>query len=174
MNVPEANVYGFEFEARKLLGFISDEKHECKAGVNATYIHARTTVDEEEYQARLVTNPNASRKRPMYGQSPYILNAYLSYQHNPSRFNANLSFNQFGERLMFVSRGAVPDVYEQPRPTIDLTLEKAIGEHFTIGVKARNLLNPDNVLSHEFNGESYDFSRFTTGRVYSIKIKYLL
>lgn len=174
VNVPEANVYGFEFEARKLLGFISNEKHEFKAGVNATYIHARTTVDEEEYQARLVTNPNASRTRPMYGQSPYILNAYLSYQHNPSRFNANLSFNQFGERLMFVSRGAVPDVYEQPRPTIDLTLEKAIGEHFTIGVKARNLLNPDNVLSHEFNGESYDFSRFTTGRVYSIKIKYLL
>ncbi len=174
VNVPEANVYGFEFEARKLLGFISNEKNEIKAGVNATYIHARTTVDEEEYQARLVTNPNASRTRPMYGQSPYILNAYLSYQHLPSKFNVNLSFNQFGERLMFVSRGAVPDVYEQPRPTIDLTLEKALGDHFTIGIKAMNLLNPDNVLTHEFNGESYDFSRFTTGRVYSIRIKYLL
>ena len=174
LNVPEANVYGAEFEARKLLGFMSTDKNQFKAGVNVSLIYARTTVDEEEYQARLVTNPNAKRDRPMYGQSPYIVNTYLSYQNNPSNLSATLSFNQFGERLMFVSRGAVPDVYEQPRPQLDLTLEKGIGEHFTIGIKAQNLLNPDNAMTHDFNGESYDFSRFTTGRVYSIKVKYLL
>ncbi|GAB5557790.1 MAG: TonB-dependent receptor [Schleiferiaceae bacterium] len=174
LNVPEANVAGIELEARKLLGFISDENNQFKVGANVSLIYARTTVDEEEYQARLVTNPNASRTRPMYGQSPYIVNAYTSYTNTKSNFSTTLSFNQFGERLMFVSRGAVPDVYEQPRPQLDLTLEKGIGEHFTIGVKAQNLLNPDNYMTHEFNGESYDFARFTTGRVYSIKVKYLL
>jgi len=76
--------------------------------------------------------------------------------------------------LSIVSRGRVPDVYEQSRPTLDFVVEKGIGERFSLGFKAQNLINPSNYKTYDFNGTSYDFERFTVGRTYSLSLKYAL
>ena len=173
VNTPSATVYGFEAEARKRLNMISTEKNEFLVGANYSYIVSQTSIDRSEYQARLERDPNAKDTRPMFGQSPYIINAYFTYNNNPFDLTTTVSFNQFGERLSFVSRGGVPDVYEQPRPTLDLTVEKGLGEHFTVSLRARNLLNPDYAFTHDFQGQQYDFERFTVGRTFRISVKYL-
>ena len=140
--------------------------------MNASYIYARTQVDSAEFLARKEIDPNASITRPMFGQSPYIVNVYLSYMNAPQNFGINVSLNVWGERLSFVSRGRVPDVYEQPRPALDMTAQKGIGEKWAITFRARNLLNPEFKQVHDFDGQEYIFGSFTIGRTYSIGVKY--
>ena len=172
VNVPRATVIGAEVELRKLLNFMSNEDHQTKIGVNATYVLAETQVDSAEYAARKEIDPNASQTRPMFGQSPYILNFFISYMNAPQNMAMSLSFNVWGERLSFVSRGRVPDVYEQPRPSLDFTFEKGIGQKWSVNFRARNLLNPEFKQIHDFGGQEYIFSNFTVGRSYSIGVKY--
>jgi len=174
VNVPSATVYGVEFEIKKELAFISNEKNKFRTGVNASYIFAQTQIDQAEYEARLEIDPNASSTRPMFGQSPWIANAFFSYFNLPLNLSATASFNMWGKRLSIVSRGRVPDVYEQSRPSLDVVLEKGLGERFSLGFKAQNLINPDNYKTYDFNGNSYDFERFALGRTYSISLKYAL
>ncbi len=172
VNVPQATVYGLEFEVKKELPFLSNQKNKIRTGANFSLIYAETTIDEEEYQARLKIDPNASATRPMFGQSPWIVNAFVSYLNLPTNLTATVSFNMWGDRLSIVSRGRVPDVYEQTRPTLDFVLEKGWGKKWTFGFKARNLLNPDFAKTYVYEGESYDFERFTIGTTFSLSAKY--
>lgn len=174
VNVPSATVAGAEVEFRKQLGFLSNEYNQTKLGLNASYIYARTKVDSAEYAARKEIDPNAKDTRPMYGQSPFIVNAYLSYSNVPKNWRASIAYNIWGERLSFVSRGRVPDVYEQSRGVLDFTFEKGLGDKWSISIKAQNLLNPDYYQTHDFEGQEYDFERYTVGRTYSLGVKYSL
>jgi outer membrane receptor protein involved in Fe transport len=172
VNVPNANVAGAELEVRKELPFLSNEKNKTRLGFNATYIYARTQIDSAEAATRKLIDPNAKDTRPMYGQSPFIINAYLTYIHVKSDLTLNLSYNIWGERLTFVSQGRVPDVYEQPRHLLDFTLEKGLNDKWRLTFRGQNLLNPLYKQTHDFNGQEYIFSQFTVGRTYSIGVKY--
>lgn len=172
VNVPQATVLGAEVEIRKELPFASNENNKTRLGINATYIYARTQIDSAEAAVRKEIDPNAKDTRPMYGQSPYIVNTYLSFVSVKHDFALNISYNIWGERLTFVSQGRVPDVYEQPRNVVDLTFEKGFNDKWRMTFRAQNLLNPDYKQTHNFNGEDFIFSNYTVGRTYSLGVKY--
>ena len=172
VNVPKATVLGAEVELRKELPFASNENYKTRFGINATYIYARTQVDSAEAAVRKEIDPSSKDTRPMYGQSPFIVNTYLSFISKKYDFGLNISYNIWGERLTFVSQGRVPDVYEQPRNVVDLTFEKGFNDKWRITFKAQNLLNPDYKQTHDFEGSEYIFSNYTVGRTYSFGVKY--
>src|SRR5699024_11044949 len=88
-----------------------------------------------------VNDPHAKDQRAMFGQSPYIINALLSYDNLESGINANVNFNVQGSRLSVVSTGGIPNVYEKPRPTLDFNLKKGVGNRWAVKLAASNLLD---------------------------------
>jgi len=172
-NVDEALVYGIELEARKSLGFISENLAPFSIGTNLTLIKSVVDIPEVELEAIRAEDPSRDSQRDMFNQSPYVVNAYAYYDNPEKGLSANLNFNVFGERLSIVSRGGLPNVYEQPRPSLDFGLGKAVGAwKFTF--RAKNLLNPDYKKTHEFKGQEYIYDSFTRGRQFSIGASYTI
>src|SRR5690606_31232014 len=118
---------GLEIEVKKTLDFIAPLLSNFKIGLNATYTYSRVNIEEDELIARRTVNPKADKTRPMYNQSPYVINASLAYENIEKGFSTGLSFNVFGERLKFISADLL-DVYEMPRPDLNFTAKKKVTE----------------------------------------------
>jgi TonB-dependent receptor len=117
LNTNKAVSYGAEIELRKRLDFISGLKNFTFQS-NAAYIYSR------------ITDEGLDLDRPLQGQSPYLLNLGLLYDHQPSGFNATLLYNQIGRRIYLVglnlAAGGNPDIYEAPRPVMDFQISKRV------------------------------------------------
>jgi len=112
-NTKEANAYGAEFEFRKKLAFINDGLKNFTVTGNLSYIHSRV-------------KDTVALDRPMQGQSPYLINAGLQYELEKAGFSSTLLFNQIGRRILFVGNEAISDIWEAPRPLLDLQVAKKI------------------------------------------------
>ncbi|ETZ24752.1 TonB-dependent receptor [Pedobacter sp. V48] len=148
-NQHSAKNYGLEIEWRKSLGIITSALDNFSLYGNAAVIWSEIKTLQK------ITNPDfnpdepddappfieaiQSIKRPLIGQSPYIINAGLAYQ---SKFIvANVSFNRSGYRSYIVS---TPDAteFQQPRNLLDLQLSgKVLNQKAEIKFNVSNLLN---------------------------------
>ncbi len=171
-NVGDATLYGVEVEFVQTLKIISTKLDNFKWGFNASYIKSQVKVDSLEYAVRKEIDENASETRPMYSQSPYIFNTYLNFDNDSNTFSANVSFNIFGKRLALVSQGDLPDIYEMPRPSLDVNLFKTINTKFQFTASIKNILNPQVKLVHEYAGTEYIYSGNTPGVTWSLGLKY--
>lgn len=177
-NVPFANVWGLELEGRKSLGSISPALQGFGVSGNLTLIKSEARIWEDELRAIRGTDPLHPETRPLFGQSPYIINAMLTYNHDKempayvSRTNAALSFNLQGEKLLLVTEGGAPDIYQQPTPTLDFSFSQSLSEGLNLRLRARNLLNPEDRKTYMFNDVSYNWLANTRGRTYSITLSY--
>lgn len=172
VNVDQAQVYGVEVEFRKNLGFMGPAFEKFKFSTNVSLIESVVDIPEAEKAIIAEFNPAKGTDRPFQGQSPYLVNAALNYVDAENGWDAIVSFNVFGERLADISEGATPDIYEQPRPQLDVSVSKSIGENFGIRVRANNLLNPDTRTLMRFNGEEYDIQNFSRGTSFGISLSY--
>lgn len=171
-NVEEATVAGIELEVRKNLEFISPSLSNMKIGTNVSLIDSRVNIDPQELERIRSTDPDADDYRQLFGQSPYIINSYLSYQNDSLGLSANLTYNVFGPRIVAISQGGLPDVYEQPRGMLNIRINKNISKQFTLNFSANNLLNPEYKMTHEFKGEEYIYQNYRLGRSFSLGISY--
>ena len=173
-NVPYADVVGIEFDAKKNLGNVTDAPflRDLSISGNVTLIRSAVKIPEAELEGIRAQDPNHPDTRALFGQAPYIVNGVLTYINDSADFVSTLSFNVQGPKVFLVTQGALPNVMQQPTPTLDLSIGKGWGEHFRVGFKARNLINPRNRQTHLFNGVQYDWSSFTEGRTYSISLSY--
>ena len=73
-----------------------------------------------------VKNNNNTVDRPMQGQSPYVVNASLQYDIERLGINTTLLFNQIGRRILYVGNLTLPEIWENPRPLLDLQVAKKI------------------------------------------------
>ena len=167
-NVASARVYGLEFELRKKLTFGNFQG--LSAGTNVTLVTSEVDVPEEELANLRKLDPEAEATRPLFGQSPYLVNGYLQYL-GAGGTNANLSFNVQGERLFLVARGILPDVYERPFPSLNLKVSQRFGR-LVASVGATNLLDATFERSQELGGETYLFRQFRPGRTFSLGVNY--
>jgi len=100
--------------------------------LNASYI--KSEVKEGKTYVR-------DEKRPMQGQSPYIINAGLYYNNRDKKLMVSALYNVIGERIIFVGDPNTPHTYEQPRNLLELLISKQIGEHLTIKAGIEDILN---------------------------------
>jgi hypothetical protein len=173
-NVGDANLLGIEMELNKDLGFIHRSLEDFKLGWNGSLIRSEVKIDSLEYSVRSEIDNNARKTRPMYSQSPYILNTYLSYSNDSIGLDINLSYNVFGKRLALVSQGELPDVYEMPRPSLDFSIFQQVNEKIKLSFTAKNLLNPATRFVHSYAGQDYTYSSMKQGLSFGFGLKYAI
>jgi len=171
-NVESAQLYGIEFEAKKNLGFLSEKLGAWNAAFNATYIQSATGIAADELLEIRATDPDHKDTRPMYGQSPYIVNGIVNYANDSLGLSINAGFNISGPKLVLITPGGTPDVYDQPRAAMDVSVSKTLGERFTLKAKGRNLLDPTYRQTYTFKDQEYTFQSFNLGRTFTLGISY--
>lgn len=172
-NPEKAMAYGVEVEYRKRLDFV-DVLRNFTLQANATYIYSR------------VEDPALQIDRPLQGQSPYLVNLGLMYDHEEKGLNATLLFNQIGHRIYLVgdlNAGAgSPDIYEAPRPLLDFQLSKKIlDKKAEIRLNVSDIINRTqyfyqngtNKTSFQKNEDAYRFTR-RYGTSFSLTFNYTL
>ncbi|MEA3494904.1 MAG: TonB-dependent receptor, partial [Bacteroidota bacterium] len=166
-NVEKANVYGIEFEFRKNLDFINILR-DFKIGLNMSYIKSVVSIDSLELLAIQGTNPNHADTRVMFGQSPYIVNAILSYKNDSIGLSANISYNIAGEKLAVVIVSGTPNIYEQPFNSLNFNINQKIGKRFSLKFSAKNILNSIHEKIYTYNSKEYIYDKYSVGRTYSL------
>lgn len=172
-NVDKAKVYGAELDFRKHLDFWNFTKN-FKLSVNFTYVFSAVAIDSLELAAIRATDPSAKATRPMNGQSPYILNAMLTYEHPKSGWEANLVYNVTGPKLMINVKGGTPDIYLQPFNSLNFVLKKRLNKRFVLSFKAQNLLNAVYKETYTFLGSEYIYRQYQTGNSFEAGVSYKL
>jgi hypothetical protein len=173
-NVPQAELIGVEFEVRKELTFIAPWLTGFKVGANVTVMQSKVDINETELAQIRLNNPEAEATRPLFGQSPYLVNATLGYDNMESRWNVNLVYNVIGPRLFLVSTGGTPNIFEQPRNQLDMTVSKGISDRFNLKLSMQNLLNATYKFTQEFAGKEYVYQSYQLGSTFSFGVTFLM
>ena len=97
-------------------------------------------------------------KRPMQGQSPYIVNAGLQYLDSKKGYSASISYNVVGKRIFIVGSDDEPDYWENTRHIIDLQLTKTfLKGRLELKINARDILAQPYVFYQDINkNNKYD------------------
>lgn len=159
-NQHSAKNMGLEIEWRKSLGFINPALQNFNLFGNAAWIWSEVKtlikISNPNYDPK---NPGKEPKeitaiqplkRPLIGQSPYIINAGLSYQ---SRFaGATLSFNRSGYRSYLIAVNPANTEFQSPRSLMDLQLSaRVLKQKGEIKFNVSNLLNTQDVYYNNAN-----------------------
>jgi TonB-dependent receptor len=174
LNTDEATVWGLEFEARQNLGFLEDSLSPFSVGVNFTYIDTAVELQPDIQQLKFAATGERVTTRPLYDQSPYILNADLSYDNPDSGTSVTLAFYYAAERLALIANGGW-DIYEQPAPNLDLIISQRLWGGIKGKFTARNLLNPEIQNTYAVNGATdtrYVYSSYTKGITFGLSLSY--
>jgi hypothetical protein len=126
---------GVELEARKALDFITPHLKEFTLLSNVTIVHSRVDLDTDQ------TGIQTSSTRPLAGQSPFVFNIALDWNHEKTKTRARALYNVYGARIAQVGLNGIPDMYEQPRHLVDLSVAQGIGEHIDLKGTIENVLN---------------------------------
>lgn len=124
-NAPSAFATGFEFEARKSLGFLGSAAwlDRLIAATNLSYIYSRVDVTNIVGQSVIVGTKTI---RPLQGQSPYIINFSLMYNSAKSGWSASALYNRIGHRIKYVGNATIPTTWENGRNIVDLQVSKSL------------------------------------------------
>jgi TonB-dependent receptor len=171
-NVDNAKVYGAELEFSKHLKKGVKFVEDLTLGGNFTYVKSIVSIPVKELVVIQDQDPSAKDTREMFGQSPFIINAFVNYK-NKSGINANVNFSVSGKQISVITIGATPNVYQQARPKLGVNISKKIN-NFSLKLSADNLLDSKYLSSYSYKGEEYIFSSYTKGRTFSFKIAYSL
>jgi TonB-dependent receptor len=173
-NLPYANVWGLELEGRKNFSNLTETPFlkDLTLSGNISVIRSASRIWRNELETIRAQNPLQAETRPLFGQAPYILNGVLTYANDSTGLSATVAYNVQGPKVLLVTLGSLPNVMQQPTPTLDFSMSKLLGDHVRIGFKARNLLNPRDRKTHLYNGVYYDWNSFTRGRTYSLSLSY--
>jgi hypothetical protein len=124
-----------------------------------------------------------SGKRPMQGQSPYIVNTGLFYNNDSLGLGVSIQYNIIGRRIVYTGTVSDPHTWELPRNLLDLSVVKNIGNNLQCKAglsdvfRARHRLVQYENIEKDMNGdgiadrseESIQTIRsFRTGRYFTL------
>lgn len=135
VNAEGATNYGAELEARKSLGFLARALEPLTGFTNVTLMQSDIRIGNDAVSA--LTND----RRAMVGQAPWVVNAGLTYAPEGRGASATLLYNVVGRRISAAGVSPLPDIYEQPRNMLDLSLRLPVRGGMAVRLDARNLLD---------------------------------
>jgi len=171
-NVAGAKNYGAELELRKNLAFINDRLENLTFFTNAAFI--RSTIDLSNAEVYDTT-------RALQGQSPYIINAGLTYNLPDLGLSTTLVYNVIGDRVAQVGTAGYADIYERHRNLLDFQLSKRFGARGELKLTWGDILRPyfifyqDNDSNHKFNEDKDNImQRINYGSTITLSASYRL
>jgi TonB-dependent receptor len=172
-NAPKAYSYGVELEVRKSLASLGVSKF-----LRNTSVNLNTSLIKSEVDMGLdaSTNTFQENKRPLQGQSPYVINVGLYYNDSETGWSANAGYNLFGNRIMAVGSTLFPSWIERPRQSLDLQVAKTF-RNVEVKLNVQNVLNSqyriyqDNDENQQIDEKIDDpIQRYKTGTLYALSI----
>ncbi|HMJ69586.1 MAG TPA: TonB-dependent receptor [Cyclobacteriaceae bacterium] len=167
-NADKATNYGVEAEVRKSLDNVTDNN----------FLKRLTFIFNGALVASAIALPesldNLDHNRAMQGQSPYIINGSLFYNHPEAGWQASVMYNVFGKRIFAVGdKDANPNQYEMSRHQVDLTISKRVTEKLEVKIGIQDLLNQSYRLVQDSNRDkkitgvdetiqTYKFGQYST------------
>ena len=167
-NSGDADLFGVEIEFKKALA--DKDKHEVLSrfffNMNASFVRARVNLNDvlvdgqqTEFELREINKRDGetiSQFRPMTGQSPYSINAGISYEIPESQTNVSLAYNVQGEQLTIIGSGRVPDVYTIPFHSLNFNAYRNFGkkDRSRLTLTVSNILNDDISMVYRSYGTS--------------------
>lgn len=174
-NVGKTFVQGIEIEGRKKL----NKNFSFRS--NLTFVKSESEVVLlnifDDPSGTRIFEPEDTVIRPMFGQAPFIINGILEYESKKLDLSASASYNVQGPRLVIATSTGPPAIYELPRHLVNLKMTKSIGEHFSVGLTVRDLLNSPIRRSYDHRSKGgwlIDFDSFRFGTSYNLSISYKL
>jgi outer membrane receptor protein involved in Fe transport len=164
INTERATNFGVELEGRKNFGFLGEFAEDLYIAGNLTLVSSNVSLGD-------AAGALTSKERALQGQSPYAINAQLGYENFDWGFSGTLLFNVFGPRISSVGLQGVPDIFEQPQPTLDLVLKQTY-ERYALSLKLQNIFDPAVRFAQRepSTGELLDRERYQRGRRLSLSL----
>lgn len=135
-NAVAAQNFGAEVEYRQRLTKLNDIWKPFEHFTwfsNLSYIYSE--VDQSNLPGAIV--------RGLQGQSPYIINTGLSYQHPEAGFSATMMYNRIGRRVWAVGNNGYQHIYEAPRNVLDIQITQKVWKK-----KAEIKLNVSDIINN--------------------------
>lgn len=165
-----ATIGGVEMEMRKnifnRLNTETEQINRLSMGLNASFIYTNLTLNI------LNTTPHSIG---LEGASPFLANADLTYSYTKAEksLTAAVVFNYFSRRIYTMGAGGFNDIMEEGVPTLDFAASYKLDKHFTIKLKAANLLNFSYRLTRETSsGQKITLNEYKKGQDFSVGISY--
>lgn len=145
---------------------------------NLTIVQSTIDMTDIEFNARKnfeKEGQTVSNQRAMAGQSPYVINAGLSYNSYSNGINAGIFYNVKGPTLFIVGGGLFPDIYTQPFHSLNFSFNKKLGkdQKTSIDFQVSNILNSKiQELYQAYNAEPQPFTIMSPGTAFSVGASY--
>ncbi|MBD3242065.1 MAG: TonB-dependent receptor plug domain-containing protein, partial [Chitinivibrionales bacterium] len=169
----DAHILGLELEARKVLDMVHWLRHFQVSG-NLTLAYSRVYLDPEMRKIEAYFPEEAGDHRPYQGQSPFVVNLFLTYDNPDIGMNVNLYYNVFGERLAELTDVDQPWLWERPQHLLNLTWKQKVSERWMLEGKAKNLLFSTSKLVHHYDGRMLVVQEEKPGATFSLKASFKL
>jgi TonB-dependent receptor len=159
-NAERARNFGAELEVRSGLGFLMEALETISVFANTTVMSSEIEIG----QRGGVTGDD----RPMVGQSPYVINTGLTYAHSDLGVSATALYNIAGRRISSAAETPLPNVYEEPRNSLDVSLR------FPLFAGLRAKADLENLLDSPYEQTQGTVAResYRTGRTYSLGVSW--
>jgi TonB-dependent receptor len=178
-NIDGARNFAVEFEMRSSLDVLGDLFANFNLTGNLALINSQVDIGDSvtvplfvpgEDEPVEISTVQTSPERALEGQSPYVANLMLGYRHPKFHTDVNILYNVFGRRINTVGSEGLPDIYEEARHEVDLTMSQPIAGRLGAKFKARNLLD----AQYELTQGGLPHHTYSTGRSFSFGISYKL
>ncbi|MBN2173656.1 MAG: TonB-dependent receptor [Bacteroidales bacterium] len=177
-NVGDGQLYGVELEFRKDLSFIAIALNKLSVNGNLTLVKSSIDMTDTEYNSRKTyekAGESIENNRVMAGQSPFVVNAGITYSDPDHGLDAGVFYNVKGTTLSIVGAGLFPDIYADPFNSLNFSLNKRFGKdkRTMIDFKVSNLLN-EKVVSHyrSYEAEDQVYSSLNPGISVGLGVSY--
>jgi outer membrane receptor for ferrienterochelin and colicin len=100
-----------------------------------------------------------------------VANVALDWNHEKSKTRVRALYNVFGARISQVGLNGIPDVYEQPRHLVDLSVAQGVGEHLDFKATIENVLNAP-VRYTQGEKDTFLANRYLTGQTFWLMATY--
>ncbi len=174
-NVDHAHLYGAEVEVRGRLDHwfrVTPILRDITIGGNLSLVRSLVDIPQEEMTIIRASDPSASDTRSLEGQSPFLLNLHAGYASYDGSTTVSVYYTIFGDRLLAVTEGATPDVFEKARGDLSATFTRDLPRNLRLKVTAKNLLGADFRQIQTFKGREYDYISYSRGRTLSVGVSY--
>ncbi len=132
---------GGEIEARFSFARFAEELRYFDLGTNVALVYSEIQMTPEQRAAA------TSSVRPLAGQSPYVVNVSLGFAHPDSGLTLRVYYNVFGPRLLEVGIQGVPDVYQEPFHSFDVTASWQFHPGLELRLGVENVFDDDYLIT---------------------------
>ena len=173
-NAKTATTSGIEIEIKQNLTRLPESWGQLGYNLNTTWAKSQVESPQmvELFNGVRVQNSATNRNRPLQGQSEWILNVGLDYK-TTSGLKTSLAFNTFSKRLNWLGTGDLPDEYEYPFHSLNLSAGKDFNR-FNVTFKSKNILDSKVRFGQiePITGELKLTRSYSPGPNFSLGIKY--